>query len=161
MQSVLRRLVGLSTVLLVTALCLPSNGQTIRVERLVDSPIIRPEMDGSMGSNIAGPSLIRVPDWIEQPLAICRWSHRVAAPSRSRRISSATPRSSRRTVVCICCTPLPVNAGSGSSRCTWSRRFPSEARKPPHRFSAGVHAGRVGARMQVIGKRSQDLCLCS
>ena len=42
--------------------------QTVRVERLMDSPIIRPEMDGSMGSNVAGPSLIRVPDWIENPL---------------------------------------------------------------------------------------------
>ena len=42
--------------------------QTIRVERLVNTPIIRPEMDGRMGSNIAGPSLIRVPDWIENPL---------------------------------------------------------------------------------------------
>ena len=26
--------------------------QTIRVERLLDSPIIRPEMDGRMGSNV-------------------------------------------------------------------------------------------------------------
>lgn len=32
------------------------------------NPIIRPHMDGRMGSNINGPSLIRVPDWIEQPL---------------------------------------------------------------------------------------------
>ena len=42
--------------------------QTIRVERLMDSPIIRPEMDGHMGSNVTGPSLILVPDWIENPL---------------------------------------------------------------------------------------------
>ena len=42
--------------------------QSIRVERLVDAPIIRPEMDASMGSNIAGPSVIRVPDWVENPL---------------------------------------------------------------------------------------------
>ena len=42
--------------------------QTIRIERLLDGPIITPDMDGRMGSNIAGPSLIRVPDWIENPL---------------------------------------------------------------------------------------------
>jgi len=45
-----------------------TNTVPIRVERLVDAPIIRPNMDASMGSNIAGPSLIRVPDWIEDPL---------------------------------------------------------------------------------------------
>jgi len=36
--------------------------------RLLDQPIIRPDMDVRMGSNIQGPSLIRVPDWIENPL---------------------------------------------------------------------------------------------
>lgn len=38
------------------------------VTRLLDEPIIRPEMDVRMGSNIQGPSLIRVPDWVESPL---------------------------------------------------------------------------------------------
>ena len=42
--------------------------QTLRIERLLDGPIITPDMDGRMGSNIAGPSLIRVPDWVEHPL---------------------------------------------------------------------------------------------
>ena len=46
----------------------PGAGQTVRIERLLDGPIIRPDMDASMGSNIAGPSLIRVPDWVEEPL---------------------------------------------------------------------------------------------
>lgn len=41
---------------------------TIRIERLLDAPVITPEMDGRMGSNVAGPSLIRVPDWVENPL---------------------------------------------------------------------------------------------
>ncbi|SVE31246.1 uncharacterized protein METZ01_LOCUS484100, partial [marine metagenome] len=41
---------------------------SVRVERLSDGPIIRPHMDRAMGSNIAGPSLIRVPDWIPNPL---------------------------------------------------------------------------------------------
>lgn len=38
------------------------------VTRLGDGPIIVPHMDSRMGSNIQGPSLIRVPDWIEKPL---------------------------------------------------------------------------------------------
>jgi hypothetical protein len=40
----------------------------MRVERLSGNPIIRPHMDGRMGDNINGPSLIRVPEWIERPL---------------------------------------------------------------------------------------------
>ena len=46
----------------------PGAARTIRIERLLDGPIITPDMDGRMGSNIAGPSLIRVPDWVENPL---------------------------------------------------------------------------------------------
>ena len=41
---------------------------TVRVERLLDAPIIRPQLHPSIGTNIQGPSLIRVPDWIEAPL---------------------------------------------------------------------------------------------
>ena len=44
------------------------NAQTLRAERLVDEPIIQPDMDSRMGSNIAGPSLIRVPSWVQNPL---------------------------------------------------------------------------------------------
>jgi hypothetical protein len=40
----------------------------MRIERLSSNPIIRPHMDTRMGANINGPSLIRVPDWIEAPL---------------------------------------------------------------------------------------------
>ncbi|MXX99589.1 MAG: hypothetical protein F4Y67_02050 [Chloroflexi bacterium] len=40
----------------------------IRVERLSDGPIICPETHPIAGRNIQGPSLIRVPDWVEQPL---------------------------------------------------------------------------------------------
>ena len=42
--------------------------QTVHAARLSGDPIIRPYMDHRMGSNINGPSLIRVPDWIEEPL---------------------------------------------------------------------------------------------
>ena len=41
---------------------------SIRVTRLVDGPIIGPDLDPSIGVNIQGPSLIRVPEWIEDRL---------------------------------------------------------------------------------------------
>ena len=40
----------------------------VHVERLGDGPIISPDTDPSIGENIQGPSLIRVPDWVENPL---------------------------------------------------------------------------------------------
>lgn len=36
--------------------------------RLIDAPIVSPESDPSIGVNIQGPSPIRVPDWIDEPL---------------------------------------------------------------------------------------------
>jgi hypothetical protein len=36
----------------------------MRARRLLDRPIISPELDPSIGVNIQGPSAIRVPDWI-------------------------------------------------------------------------------------------------
>ncbi len=39
-----------------------------RVRRLANNPIIRPHMDQRMGANVQGPSLIRVPDWLPDPL---------------------------------------------------------------------------------------------
>ena len=41
---------------------------TVSIARLGDGPIIPPEMDSRMGGNIQGPSLIKVPDWVENPL---------------------------------------------------------------------------------------------
>ncbi len=40
----------------------------MHITRLADHAIIHPHMDDRMGANINGPSLIRVPDWVEQPL---------------------------------------------------------------------------------------------
>jgi hypothetical protein len=40
----------------------------LRAHRLLDHPIITQGMDARMGSNINGPSLIRVPDWVKSPL---------------------------------------------------------------------------------------------
>jgi len=39
-----------------------------RINRSPAGPIIRPHMDDRMGDNINGPSLIRVPDWVDRPL---------------------------------------------------------------------------------------------
>ena len=50
---------------------MPAYGDAPRaptITRLADGPIIVPNMDARMGSNIQGPSLIRVPDWIDNPL---------------------------------------------------------------------------------------------
>lgn len=38
------------------------------ITRLGEGPIIAPHMDERMGSNIQGPSMIKVPDWVENPL---------------------------------------------------------------------------------------------
>jgi len=40
----------------------------MRAVRFASNPIIRPHMDATMGDNINGPSLIRVPDWVQNPL---------------------------------------------------------------------------------------------
>lgn len=41
----------------------------IRITRLLDAPIIHPKLHPSIGENIQGPSLIRIPDWVKNPLA--------------------------------------------------------------------------------------------
>lgn len=74
----MRHAVGLAVLVAVTATsthCADSGDRETgvvrridRIERLVDAPIITPHMDAAMGSNIAGPSLIRVPDWVSDPL---------------------------------------------------------------------------------------------
>jgi len=45
-----------------------SAAESITITRLGDGPIITPDMDTRMGGNIQGPSLIKVPDWVENPL---------------------------------------------------------------------------------------------
>lgn len=44
------------------------DGVAVRVERLLDHPIIDASTDRSIGANIQGPSLIRAPDWLESPM---------------------------------------------------------------------------------------------
>ncbi len=40
----------------------------MRVERMRNNPIVRPEIDARIGSNINGPSLVCVPEWIDDAL---------------------------------------------------------------------------------------------
>lgn len=40
----------------------------MHVQRFINNPIISPRMDQRIGDNINGPSLIKVPDWIRNPL---------------------------------------------------------------------------------------------
>jgi len=40
----------------------------VKIHRLLDAPIIHPGLDPSLGGNINGPSLIRVPEWVTSPL---------------------------------------------------------------------------------------------
>jgi hypothetical protein len=40
----------------------------VTVTRLLDEPIIHPGLDPSIGENIQGPSLIKVPEWVVSPL---------------------------------------------------------------------------------------------
>jgi len=45
-----------------------SPSQALTVRRLPTNPIITPQTDATIGTNINGPSLIRVPSWIKKPL---------------------------------------------------------------------------------------------
>jgi len=64
------------TLLLSMLGCAPAPGtgvdagelEMVQIERLLDRPIITPELHPSIGENIQGPSLIRVPDWVDDPL---------------------------------------------------------------------------------------------
>ena len=39
----------------------------VTARRLLPEPILRPQMDGRMGDNLNGPSLIKAPSWVERP----------------------------------------------------------------------------------------------
>ncbi|GIT68231.1 MAG: hypothetical protein Ct9H300mP25_17030 [Acidobacteriota bacterium] len=59
------------------ACCCPTTGVEaqsgvidVRVERLLDAPTIFRGIDASIGANIQGPSLIKVPDWSKTRLVL-------------------------------------------------------------------------------------------
>ncbi len=47
---------------------MPVSPDHVRIERLLDAPILTPATHPSIGENIQGPSLIRVPDWVPEAL---------------------------------------------------------------------------------------------
>lgn len=68
MQKLLLRSLITGYLLVCTLLAQAAQPEAPTVRRLADGPIIVPNMDARMGSNIQGPTLIRVPDWIDRPL---------------------------------------------------------------------------------------------
>ena len=52
----------------VAPMTLADTDLTVRAERLLDAPLVDASTHPSIGANIQGPSLIRVPDWVEDPL---------------------------------------------------------------------------------------------
>lgn len=56
--------------ILLSGYCVLGQAQppAVTVTRLLDRPIISPDLHPSIGVNIQGPSLIRVPDWVTDPL---------------------------------------------------------------------------------------------
>ncbi len=66
MTTVKRTLGALAALALVGAIEVA--GQGVEVERVSANPIVRPQMEASIGTNINGPSMIRVPDWVEDRL---------------------------------------------------------------------------------------------
>lgn len=59
----------LSVIPLLPIPALRRDGQaTVAVERLPNSPIITPQGDPTLGTNINGPALIKVPQWVKNPL---------------------------------------------------------------------------------------------
>lgn len=67
-KRLLGSLLTVSLLIYSSALAQAAAPEAPAVVRLTDGPIIVPNMDARMGSNIQGPSLIRVPDWIDNPL---------------------------------------------------------------------------------------------
>lgn len=56
------------------------------IKRLGHGPIIYPELNSSMGTNINGPSLIRMPDWLPDRLGTYYLSKRSAVHHRARQL---------------------------------------------------------------------------
>jgi hypothetical protein len=67
-QALIRRVVVMLAVCATLATAGHGAPGKLTVVRLPGNPIITPESDPSIGTNINGPSLIRVPAWVEKPL---------------------------------------------------------------------------------------------
>ena len=53
-----------------TAVLVPAAGAAVSAPaiRFAENPIVVPASSATLGNNINGPSLIRVPDWVDHPL---------------------------------------------------------------------------------------------
>lgn len=68
-RSIFIWLYGLGILLIFLSLLTRIQGAEIpTVTRIGDGPIITQNMDGRMGGNVQGPSLIKVPNWVKNPL---------------------------------------------------------------------------------------------
>ena len=47
----------------------------IDIKRFVEEPIIKPFHNHEIGFNVQGPSLIKVPEWIKDPLGTVSYTH--------------------------------------------------------------------------------------
>ena len=68
MKAIRLLLILLFTFTLFSTLSRAAEPAGVSVKRLGNGPIITPDLDQRMGGNIQGPSLIKVPDWVENPL---------------------------------------------------------------------------------------------
>jgi hypothetical protein len=44
------------------------DGQLIATRRFTQNPLVTVDMSVSLGNNVNGPTVIRVPDWVDHPL---------------------------------------------------------------------------------------------
>ena len=75
MEPVVRKLIASACLIVASCSCFSDTTKTTTMEqsmftimRLLDRPIIDSSTHSSIGKNVQGPSLIRVPDWIANPL---------------------------------------------------------------------------------------------
>ena len=76
-ESIMKRLITILVILLGLSSMAPRmvhkmvsayGAQNVRVTRLKQNPLITVETSASLGGNVNGPSVIRVPDWVKKPL---------------------------------------------------------------------------------------------
>jgi hypothetical protein len=125
----------------------------MRAERLPNNPIIRPEMDSRIGSNINGPSLVRTPDWVDDRLGryyLYFADHRgdyirlayadaLEGPWRAHAPGTLQLRESR----------FPVEKRELAPADPVSRRLIEDDWLPPHIASPDVHVDRAERRVRM------------
>ena len=130
-----------------------TEGCGVRVERHPGNPIVRPGMEPRMGTNVQGPSLIRVPDWLPDPLGRyylyfadhkgsyirLAYAHSLAGPWRIHGPGTLTLEQSR-----FLTEPAPVPDDVDTSDPRWTTApegvpLPIDSATKPHIASPDVH----------------------